>query len=1164
METEKFGALGSILSRYTRIMIIPSKRIINKPGFVWIAVIVFIMIFSGPIEHDTTNLSWTEDKSDYESRSSDNDDQRGNLDYNLINTEDIWMSNSESVSTDLFHHDLNGDDQDDLIFGTTGGKLYCINLIDKIIILNLSVSTGKVIDIVIGNVDDDPTLELIIATSTGLRCYDLSTKKFSWTIQETMWYGQLSLLNVDSSLTRSNIFLLVTNVYDHSIYKIDGEGKEIFNKSIEPFNSMTGGNPEIGGRLSFLLVDFYNDGVMDIFLSDVGRSLISPGGLDLIGRHIWVLSTEDGELVFSGSYPQTVFSSSPIEFTYLNEKYIAIGLTVRWIPSEFLDLLLIEIDSGEIHFYDLYDNNDTVRWKYLSQVSNDSLILYGQSGEIILWSYSNEETIWNNDIGGQAKTNVVICDIDSDMTKEIIVPNYNIRVFSITDCSIESDLIDKKEPDQHQRISVFDVDNDSFVEICFGYQNVFTGKYKVMIIDSPNLMVKIDEEIIPPQSIIYSGIDNMIGFRIENASENRAPVYLNASLESAHSDYVFNAALDLINNNISQNHMNLILVTSFDNNLVDGDYHVNLSLMPTWELDFEGFFGISLQITFSNGFILHSYFEDVFRVERDLVFYGDVELHSDIQGVLSNGSWVRTGENLTIQGFHVGYEGTMSKKPPSGAYRIDIYVENQSYEFPPPYGEGQKYRFPGASIEGRFELKIKIHIIPIEEYSNSMVLRNLRADGTEPFIIEYYPMESEWLSSSVVTIAIHAGDNGSGINTDSIRYTVLFNSSRNQDNPWMSVAKSDIYKTPYGYSIEVSNTIEEGHNRVVWNLSDIVGNRLLYEQTIKVDLSKIEFSSFKPSDWVASVDVTCSVNVTDLGGSGVNGSSLSYSYSTTNIYSFSEWHPIPEHSNGHIIPINVLYKGINGTHNYIRFRGKDIAGNELLSSEVYRISIDIKPPSIDIRFPENGSTISPLGRKISLTIVEYDSGLNDVIPLLLDTESNEQIEIKVEVVNVSANLYIYNFTWENVNEISLRFTITCSDRIGNIRVASIGEFYINKPPIITLISPKDGKEYYRGNDIIFEVNIEDPDSDPVSINWVIDGNISLSMEAFFVNRSIPEGTHVIVVIVADQYYFSTEEIEITVIIPEQESLDDGLLIIVLLLSIIVFSSVVLIIRRRKE
>ena len=147
------------------------------------------------------------------------------------------------------------------------------------------------------------------------------------------------------------------------------------------------------------------------------------------------------------------------------------------------------------------------------------------------------------------------------------------------------------------------------------------------------------------------------------------------------------------------------------------------------------------------------------------------------------------------------------------------------------------------------------------------------------------------------------------------------------------------------------------------------GNLTLVQSNLKqgpiVDMTNVAFSNPSPSAtvWNNNQKVTCSITITDFGGSGVDTSTIQYSMSTEGVDNYGIWKGIiASEDNGYVnCSIDVTFK--DGTENYIKWQASDKLGNGPAESSDYQIKIDstkatFADPNPDSEFWNNEETVT--------------------------------------------------------------------------------------------------------------------------------------------------------------------------------------------------------------
>ena len=335
-------------------------------------------------------------------------------------------------------------------------------------------------------------------------------------------------------------------------------------------------------------------------------------------------------------------------------------------------------------------------------------------------------------------------------------------------------------------------------------------------------------------------------------------------------------------------------------------------------------------------------FPRLFRVENDLEFMGTPDLSGEYQGPLARDDWIRGGENITVSNLTVIYAGSPGTYPDDGFF--DVRITD---------GGGEEWWDNESSRE---------------EISVGMIARNVTDTGEEYFMeIVNIPTNGICVTNLTFPLKIDAeppeppgnlichADDFKGRETEHTNEPEMFVT-------WDPVEDVDSGLWGYYYSrFDDSGTekgnftnltevdldrLDEGFAPIyVWCV-DMVGNIGNSSASgILVDRTPPVFSNHTPSDgsWHNHTDITCSVEIFDGEGSGVDGKSVEYSVSTGGMMNFNLWMPagLTEVA-GKLVP-EAEYFFTEGEENYIKWRAKDISGNGYVESFPVNIKVDVTP-----------------------------------------------------------------------------------------------------------------------------------------------------------------------------------------------------------------------------
>jgi len=1087
----------------------------------------------------------------------------GDIDFDLIKERPIWNSSNSIISTPLKIIDLDSDTVNEIVFGTNDGRIICIER-NGTEIINVSISNDEVLSFQFGNIDEDIIDELAISTTRAIFCYDIETNEVLWSIKQDALYSKILLVEnkTGTQMERKFDFIVQNSKqYNSTILRINGFGDILYKINIEPLVN------EIGASISCNIIDLNQDNSEEILVTDFGFDAFPPVGLNIIGRHIWLFNSSNGVAISRNVFKDVTFASEPMIFLWHGHIHFIIGLDQDGEQYPY-DLLIFNGSSNDIAFVDSYDKQEGRSWRYLSYIDDgDStlVLLCSDSADLQLWNLETSSSVWTMDgvRGVRFYQNPIICDIDNDLRYEFALPagGFSFRDALTGDREKSFDVSYLPKSDQHMVIGNFE--KNGYSEIIFGYFNGGTHQYHIVSMYSPEPFLKIDtSKTVFPQTF-YAGLHHKVAYILENVTAQRVPDEIVVQITNPNVGILGQFAISTSEGTISHLSREFMAGSSFESRLVDTSLYLEFSITPNWSLSDEGFNDIVIEYLHMGHDPRSWTFSDLFRVERDLMPVGEFDIQSRSRGILESPHWVGPGEELKVSDFSIVYEGTTDTNPPMDTFEVQVSLGSFSNNV--SFIEGEEYVLDCIApvSAGNFNIRIRVHQIPIHEFSRFERELPIKVDATPPSVIEHFPENHTWFSFNPVEFAILVEDTESGVNVSSVRYCWYPFSLGNPERDWKAVGAGNINISMDGYSIQVRDRLDEAMSTVEWSIVDRVGNVCSFNHSLGIDITKIEFSKFQPTDWVTEREVGCSITVSDIGGSGVNGGSIQYSMSFDDVFSFSEWVDIADRPDGPTISFDFVIMGQEGT-NYIRCRGRDIAGNDLLSSRIYTIRIDTTSPVIEIESPTNAAVIDPGERWIIASVFETGAGMGEIKPILTNSNDRKIIEVEYSIEDLGNGHYEINITWNETNVYYYMFNITCTDLVGNIGTSPNIKFQMNQPPIIDSILPEQGSVFTVGSTITFKATTHDQDRDPLTIEWVLDDNVVLSSDFEFENASLTVGDYRIRITVRDDYYIIEETIVFSVIEEPEVQSSRTLYSLIILLIIAILSTLIIVRMRDKE
>ena len=1059
----------------------------------------------------------------------------GDLDYQDYEILPVWNTSMENPV--VISHDVDLDGVDDFIIGTETGTILGIDPVTGSRKMKIDLPDIWISGMVVGNVDDDEGLEILVR-GNRLTCVDLESQSVSWSIEVIP--SVIGLVTNNSNPWNDIVFEM-----NGTVYRVDGDGAEVFSLPLPGDDTARRRNKE------FCFGDIDDDGRTEF--------VITTRAYSIVGHYIWIIDVDRGRLEAFQEF-NTTFCTPPVLLSYKSSVYIGIGLErVSWRP---FDLLLINGISHDSEYISASQEFESVGWRYISywEGTDTIVVLYSSRTDMLAWS-PRDGTIWeftHENIWGESRGQIAstpeIADIDNDGDAEILIIEREILIMNLFDGTKELHTTYTRGQGSHETIILGDYDGDGYLEVGASfYEYIIDNTTQIIVVDTPPLSITMGPGSILRGTTLYPTFTYHLVVVINNMSEERTPVTpMFVSIINPTNNIVTNISIQLIEGIINISDASLFRIGNDGGIIEDGKTIITIVLVPTWEHPTDSYFNIGISLTDRLGINRTAQFNDHFKVERDLVMVGLPKIRSP-RDIDVNEDWVRPGDELSISALWIVFEGSDDIVPPSDSYLVSITVDDITLNHTQTVaGENITYGLPNPISKP--SMTIKIFQVPLDSFSHSIHVQRLMLDLLPPRILDHYPMNNSWSSSQDISVGIRITDDHSGVDLSKLRY-------RFPDEDWIEVPATSVETEEANISIILSRSFNEGVTQMDWSIIDMVGNPFIFHQIVKVDITGIRFTEFQPTDWQRSQVVNCSARVTDSNGSGVDGSSIEYSYSNTDVFGFSPWASCTPEANGKSIMVDFEYAGLENGTNMIRMRGRDLAGNEAISSEIYYVLIDTTPPLLTVEGPSPGSMINPNETSISVTIEEVGSGLEGIVPILKDRESGSEIETSFSRMDVKKGMSNIIVEWNHPHFFDLEFLLTCTDIAGNSGSIEPLTFSVNRPPEVEIVSPLDGAELEKGMEVLFSALVEDPEGTKLMICWLLDDSTILGDDQTLTNNSIPAGTHTVIVSVNDGFYNVTATSEFRVIPRDVEGGIDGRYVIILLVAATVVSTVIYIYRR---
>ncbi|MCK5415422.1 MAG: hypothetical protein KAJ35_08570, partial [Thermoplasmata archaeon] len=352
---------------------------------------------------------------------------------------------------------------------------------------------------------------------------------------------------------------------------------------------------------------------------------------------------------------------------------------------------------------------------------------------------------------------------------------------------------------------------------------------------------------------------------------------------------------------------------------------------------------------------------DLFYVENDLDFIGDIIASGEFQGDLEEDDWVRAGEEVTISGPVVVYEDTEDIYPPDGAF--DVVVQDNAGRF------SKVSHVSGAAVSISLgvedatdpdeNLTLTLQNLPGLATVVSQPRFSLGVDGDLPTFTNIVPGPDDWHSSKDVLVSATADDMATaGVSAVTLEYSY----STNGGLTFTDWSRTGLETTSDGPMVDglVLLDIPDGENNFIrWRAIDLVGNgpAVSANLRIRVDTINVTYTGAfpDPNDWHTVLEVECGVTIRDEDGAGIEVASIQYRVSHSNLSGYGGWQTWGA-SSGDVQEISVaqLIALGDSAYNYLQWRAKDIAGNGYTTSPHFRVRVDTSPIEFYALFPEVG------------------------------------------------------------------------------------------------------------------------------------------------------------------------------------------------------------------
>jgi hypothetical protein len=361
-------------------------------------------------------------------------------------------------------------------------------------------------------------------------------------------------------------------------------------------------------------------------------------------------------------------------------------------------------------------------------------------------------------------------------------------------------------------------------------------------------------------------------------------------------------------------------------------------------------------------------YNDIYKVENDLDFIGNLKATGSYQGVLAKGDKVHTDENIIWSGLKVVYNGTTNRYPPNKYFDVTVWDdEGNSWIDRSSSGSSIEIESKADSNADLSDIHT-VNITNIPDYGIGLSEKKfeIKVEDTKILFKNPVPDETIWHDTTDIKCKVSINDSaGWNINGSSIEYSISSTGFAPENfGPWTSAGLTG---TQMIYIPEVDCKFANGENNYIrWRAKNVASPLYSGSEVLKVlvDIEPVEYQNPVPDEitWSYSESVTFSVTVFD-NLSGADDSSIEYRFKSTGKLDFGTWTKSGLSTN--IIDektvscsVDLTFKA--GVENYVQFRAKDVLGNSDLGSQEFRIKITTDKPISILKSPPDGSILKSI------------------------------------------------------------------------------------------------------------------------------------------------------------------------------------------------------------
>jgi hypothetical protein len=387
-------------------------------------------------------------------------------------------------------------------------------------------------------------------------------------------------------------------------------------------------------------------------------------------------------------------------------------------------------------------------------------------------------------------------------------------------------------------------------------------------------------------------------------------------------------------------------------------------------------------------------YTNLFKVENDLRFDGELVVKGGYQGKLNEGDRVHSKESIIWTGIKVVYNGTTNIYPDDRYFDVTVW-DDAGNSWADRYSSGEEILIESQADSNTDPSDIhtlNITGIPSDGKGLSVIKFEIKVEDTKVLFTNPTPLQSIWHNFIHIDCSITINDtSGWQINGSSIQYSIS-TSGKIEENfgPWISTGDSGEKMV---FTSSVKGTFANGQdNYIRWRAKNVASALYSGSQMfrVRVDIEPVMY--FEPipdtDSWQYQGNVECKITVID-NLSGVDENSVEYRYKTADMNEYTSWSKDGLSSSnvqvnielgtngkqvtvaGYQFKVELNFKA--GIENYIQWRGMDLLANSDLGSDKFRVKITTQKPIAILSMPINGITLENIATNLEWTGIDPNS-----------------------------------------------------------------------------------------------------------------------------------------------------------------------------------------------